>query len=157
MDGVLVDFDAFLKTLSAKARADEAQMWAEIQAIDNAYQKMVPTPYARRLWNAIAETGLTRKILTALPRITSIPSAEADKNAWVDHYREQVFGGERPDVLIGPYLKDKWRHARPGDILVDDRVDNCVAWTTAGGTAIYHEGDVTKTIALLKLAVVEGK
>lgn len=154
MDGVYVDMDMFIKTqLSPAARGNDAIMWPELQAIPNVYQKMKPTPYARKLWQAVMATGLARKMLTAIPRVTSIPSAEADKNAWVDAYKDKVFCGERPPVLIGPYSKDKWKHCQSGDILIDDRADNCAAWETAGGLAICHDGDVERTIKLLELAV----
>jgi len=154
MDGVYVDFDAFIDNeLSLGARKDDARMWKELQAIPNVYQKMKPTPYARKLWKAVMGTGLRRKMLTAIPRVTSIPSAEEDKRNWVAFHKDSVFCGETPEVLIGPYSRDKWRHCEPGDILIDDRADNCAAWTTAGGFSILHEGDVDKTIERLNFLV----
>ncbi len=157
-DDVLVDKTGYIEAnLPPGTKDNPAIMWPAIQAIPQFYRKLAPTAYARKLWAAIADTGLHRKILTAVPRVTTMPDAEADKNFWVDHHRNKVFGGERPEVLIGPHSKDKWKHARPGDLLVDDRIDNCVTWTTAGGVAIHHQGDVHRTIAMLKIAVIQGK
>lgn len=154
MDGLYVDMDRFInEELSPGCRNNDAQMWAELQAIPRVYRLMRATPYAKRLWEAVMATGLPRKMLTAIPRVTSVPTAEEDKNAWVDDHRQSVFCGERPEVLIGPYSRDKWRHAKPGDILIDDRADNCASWETAGGVAIFHAGDPANTIRLLNQAV----
>lgn len=153
MDGVLVDMDRYIdEHLSPAAKGNDAIMWPELEKIPNFYRKMKPTSYARVLWLAIMDTNLERRLLTAVPRVTPIPTAEQDKNAWVDIYQNQVFCGERPQVLIGPYSRDKWKHCQPGDILIDDRDDNCASWETAGGIAILHDGDVYKTIAELQRA-----
>jgi hypothetical protein len=73
--------------------------------------------------------------LTALPHDDSVPFAAYDKALW---------GHERyPDipVFFGPYSFDKHNHCRvPGSILIDDRHDNCLDWTNAGGIAhIYRD------------------
>lgn len=156
MDGVLVDFDLFIKeNLSDQALRDDDVMWAELHAIPNVYQKMKPTPYAMQLWIAIASTNLPRQILTAIPRKTSMPTAEADKKEWVLNHEHSVFMGEVPEVFIGPHSKDKWRHCKPGDILIDDREDNCAAWETAGGFAVCHSGDIRATLQRLRWLVNE--
>jgi hypothetical protein len=43
-----------------------------------------------------------------------------------------------PDIPVhfGPYSEDKQKHCVPGDILVDDRPDNCQSWRDAGGIAV---------------------
>lgn len=154
MDGVLVDFDRFVReNLSAAARTNDDVMWAELHAIPNVYQLMKPTPYAAQLWIAILATKLPRKILTAIPRKTSMPTAEADKKAWVLQHQNSVFIGEAPEVFIGPHSKDKWRHCKPGDILIDDREDNCAAWETAGGFTVHHTGDIEVSLKRLRWLV----
>lgn len=154
MDGVVVDMDRFIREhLSAAAQGNDAIMWPELQGMPNFYRKMKPTPYAAKLWKAVQATGLPRVMLTAIPRVTTIPEAEVDKNWWVDYYQHRVFNGERPAVNIGPYSKDKWRHCKFGDILIDDRADNCAAWKDAGGFPILHTGDVEATITRLNFLV----
>lgn len=154
MDGVFVDMDRFIReNLGANATKDDNEMWARLQAIPNVYRKMLPTPYASRLWQAVKATGLSVQMLTALPRVTSVPDAEADKNWWVDHYKDEVFDGDRPKVNVGPFSRDKWRHCKFGDILIDDRLDNCESWQMAGGFPIYHTGDVGATIQRLHFLV----
>lgn len=156
MDGVLVDFDRFIsENLSPRAKQDDDVMWAELHAIPNVYQLMRPTPYAAQLWIAIMSTKLPRQILTAIPRKTSMPSAEADKREWTLQHKHEVFMGETPAVYIGPHSKDKWRHCRPGDILIDDREDNCAAWETAGGFTVHHTGDIKATLQRLRWLVTQ--
>ena len=151
MDGVLVDFDRFKREyLSAKAQVDDDTMWAELQEIPNVFRMMKPTPYAAQLWAAICRHALPSKILTAIPRKTSMPSAEQNKREWVLDHRKRVFLDSPPEVLIGPHSKDKWRHCKPGDILIDDRADNCAAWETAGGFTVHHLGDIETSLQRLR-------
>lgn len=91
--------------------------------------------------------GFQVKFLTAIPRVKTIPTAREDKTKWIAKH----FPGE--EVLFGPYSRDKWKHAKPLDILIDDRLSNVQEWVRDGdGIAIYHEGDFEKTKELLTLA-----
>ena len=71
--------------------------------------------------------------LTAIPHNNDVPWTFHDKFTWGQRYF--------PDIPIhfGPYSEDKHRHCRPGDILVDDRSDNCSQWRMAAGIA-YQAG-----------------
>lgn len=154
LDGVLVDFDRFKQEhLSSRAQVDDDAMWAELQAIPNVFRLMKPTSYSNILWTAIVSTGLPRKILTAIPRKSTMPDAENNKRDWVLDHKDRTFLGQPPEVLIGPHSKDKWRHCKPGDILIDDREDNCAAWETAGGFTVHHTGDIKATIQRLRWLV----
>lgn len=46
--------------------------------------------------------------------------------------------GDKIKVNIGPFSKDKWKHAKKGDILIDDRPDNIEEWHGAEGIGILH-------------------
>lgn len=154
LDGVLVDFDRFKQEhLSSRAQIDDDTMWAELQEIPNVFRLMKPTPYSNMLWTAIMSTGLPRKILTAIPRKATMPNAENNKRDWVLDHKDRVFLGELPEVLIGPHSKDKWRHCKLGDILIDDREDNCAAWETAGGFTVHHRCDIKATLQRLRWLV----
>ena len=73
------------------------------------------------------------RFLTALPRGDDMPWAVYDKVMWAQDYFPNI------PVFIGPYSTDKWKHCKPGDILIDDRTDNCEQWENAGGHAhIYR-------------------
>lgn len=67
--------------------------------------------------------------LTALPHADDMPAARPDKIAWASKYFPGI------PVLFGPFSTDKWKHCKLGDILIDDRPDNCVSWRKAGGIA----------------------
>lgn len=155
LDGVLVDFDRYKKeNLSVKAQTDSNQMWAEMALRRKPYRMMKPTPYARQLWDAIVDTNLPACVLTAIPRPDTIPTAEADKTYWVRvKEASTVFGDDPPEVKIGPYSKDKYKHCQPGDVLIDDNLKNCEQWAAAGGTAIHHTGNVNATIRSLRNVV----
>lgn len=74
-------------------------------------------------------TGLF--FLTALPHDYSMPYAAQDKVWWANKHFPGI------PVFLGPFSHDKWRHCKPGDVLIDDRHSNCSEWRSAGGFA--HE------------------
>lgn len=138
MDGVLADFDRFVeekmgRTFPHQDGPSDQAMWDFLASVDHLYFQLEPTPYAEELFhycNKIAQV----KILTAIPRRTTMPHAEQDKRDWIAKYI-----GPGVHVAIGPYSRDKWKHARPGDILIDDREDNIQAWGEKGlGHGILH-------------------
>jgi 5'(3')-deoxyribonucleotidase len=72
--------------------------------------------------------------LTALPHDYSMPYAAQDKVWWANDHFPGI------PVFFGPFSHDKWRHCKPGDILIDDRTSNCQEWISAGGRAhIYKQ------------------
>ena len=76
------------------------------------------------------ELGYELIFLTAVPHYNDIHWAFYDKVLWaLDNY---------PDIPVhfGPFAADKQRHCQPGDILVDDRQDNCQHWAAAGGIPV---------------------
>jgi hypothetical protein len=76
------------------------------------------------------------RFLTAIPRNNDMPWAIQDKIRWADG----LFHGI--PVFFGPYSHDKWKHCKPGDILIDDRHSNCQEWANAGGLShVYTNVD----------------
>lgn len=153
MDGVLADFDAFVfenmgRTFDHQSGPSDRAMWDFLKTVDDMYYLLPPTPYAKELWDFVQSVGCPVKILTAIPRRTSMPQAEEQKRRWFVKHAD-IFG-ENVVVNIGPFSRDKWTHAIPGDILIDDRIDNINDWATKGkGVAVYHK-TIDGTIALLK-------
>jgi len=77
--------------------------------------------------------GTDVRFLTALPHDYSMPWAAQDKVWWANRHFPGI------PVFVGPFSHDKWRHAKKGDILIDDRTSNCSEWISAGGVAhIYR-------------------
>lgn len=164
MDGVVADFDKFVlegvgRTFNhASGPGADDEMWTYLKSIPNLYFVLEETPYAQDLWNLSNTIGGKVAFLTALPRRTTMPTAQNDKIRWA----KKTFG-DNVDVRFGPYSKDKVNHmemhqipTNPScvavDVLVDDREDNIAAWVAAGGIGILHKYDdyeATKTKLLL--------
>jgi hypothetical protein len=110
--------------------------WRKLSEDARFYRDLPLKPGANELVDYCRNLLATGKIdnlnfLTALPHDSTMPFASYDKVHWGD----KNFPGI--PVFIGPYSHDKWRHCKPGDILIDDRHSNCAEWRTAGGLA--HE------------------
>jgi len=151
MDGVVADFNSFVGGVLGREVGWETSQdlseeeWMRLASVDRLYYQLPLMPDATKLIAYIKclSTRFYIGFLTAIPRRSSIPSAQADKQAWVDKY----FPGMR--MGIGPYSRDKQKWCTPGDILIDDRPSNIKEWISAGGIAIYHTGDVDATIKRL--------
>jgi hypothetical protein len=77
--------------------------------------------------------------LSALPRNNDMQFAAQDKVWWAHEHFEGI------PVFLGPYSYDKWKHCKPGDILIDDRTSNCEEWISAGGRShIYKTWEACK-------------
>lgn len=144
LDGVLADFNARAQELlgSPSTARDAAELsgrwktdlWNRLKATPNFYRHLPLTSFAHELVTLAkrfqTELSWNVEILTAIPRHNDVPEAFQDKVEWVqEHFPEFR-------IRFGPYSHDKQHHARPGDILVDDRYSNCTEWTQAGGTAV---------------------
>lgn len=140
MDGVLADFDKFVldnmgRTFNHSDGPPDKEMWDFLASVDQMYLQLEPTPYCFELVDLARSLCSRVEILTAIPRRAAMASAESDKREWVSKYL-----GNDIHVKIGPYSRDKWKHANPGDILVDDRQDNIQQWINQGsGIGIFHE------------------
>lgn len=151
MDGVVADFDKFvLQNLGrtfdhASGPGADDEMWNFLKTVDRLYLQLEPTVYAFDLWEMVNTFSPNVEFLTAIPRRTALPGAEADKREWIAKYF-----GPSAKVRIGPYSADKWKHAKAGDILIDDRQDNINDWTTkASGIGILHKyEDYDNTVKL---------
>lgn len=159
MDGVLADFDKFVfdnmgRTFDHQSGPSDTVMWDFLKTVEDMYYILPPTPYAKELWDAASSVGCPVKVLTAIPRRTSMPQAEEQKRRWFVKHSDLF--GENVDVNIGPFSRDKWKHAIPGDILIDDRIDNINDWASkGGGVAIYHK-TIEGTLAALKGCIDES-
>ncbi len=144
MDGVLADFNGWaaevlMATDQERAEAAAAgrwkpQQWQQLIRDPHLYRKLPKTDIADELV-ALArqfrtDLGWNIRILTAIPKANDVPDAFQDKIEWVQQYYSDI------RVHFGPYSRDKHRHAHPGDLLIDDRADNCTDWSLAGGQII---------------------
>ena len=141
MDGVLVDFEKGFKQhtgMSVDSFQSPSEFWKFAQKFDHLYADLPMMPDAhlliRNVRDVSREYGYHVEILTAVPSLTHMPNVTADKERWIK--RHCPYGWK---FKTGPHAVDKQLHAKPGDILIDDKIRNIAQWTQAGGVGILHK------------------
>lgn len=143
MDGVVADWDTaasqFLgrPTRGADPRThykNTPEEWQRIKTQSRFYRDLPLMPRCSELVDLARRyrDGLGWKLLflTAVPKDDDVPWAYYDKVLWAQiHF---------PDIPVhfGPHSWDKAKHCTQGDMLVDDRPDNCSQWIESGGLAV---------------------
>ncbi len=132
-DGVLADFDEGVRQLLGmepreyEARYGRGAFWKRLAQAKNFYGSLPEMPDARRLFDAVKHLEPT--ILTGLPLGNW---AAPQKVGWAaEHF---------PGVpIITCMARDKHKHMKPGDVLVDDRENHRAAYEAAGVVFIHHK------------------
>ena len=150
MDDVVADWLVYAQD-ALKMRWDDKKGeripqhdWDRLKEDFRFYSKLPLKPGAHELVNFCKDAvskGLAERVtfLTALPHDYSGQYASWDKCWWANQHFPGI------PVFFGPFSHDKWRHCRPGDILIDDRTSNCSEWIAAGGNAhIYRTWEACK-------------
>lgn len=150
MDGVVADFDQgaaqALKVSSQElSRVKSAGRWGKnhwdrlVEEYPRLYRILPKMPKADIMMDLAMkfrdELNWELRMLTAVPKDNDVPDAFRDKIDWMAEHYPNI------PVWFGPYSRDKAHHCRSGDILVDDRKDNCESWRAAGGLAIRVTDD----------------
>jgi len=140
LDGVLADFDTGFKQHTGRdisSFATPGEFWKFAQEFAHLYARLPMMHDAPILISAVrqvsVEFGFKVEILTALPSLEKMPHAAKDKEDWVR--KHCPFGWK---FKVGPHAVDKQNHAKPGDILIDDKARNIAQWQAAGGIGIWH-------------------
>lgn len=142
MDDVVADWQPYAEQFLGlrwdylKGERIPQHEWDKLKEDYRFYSKLPIKPGAYELVEYSRNLLATGKIehlafLTALPHDYSGQYASWDKCFWADKHFPGI------PVFFGPFSYDKWRHCKPGDILIDDRHSNCSEWRAAGGLA--HE------------------
>ena len=143
LDGVLADHDGAYKNLTGGDPKSEngKQRRDRLAPFPHFFLNLPLLPGAMELWHFLVPYH--PEILTA--KSNFVKESGPDKRAWVQHHLGLV--GNR--VHVTDYPQDKKNYAKAGDILIDDRADNCEEWRKAGGIAIQHH-NAGATIAQLQ-------
>ena len=139
MDGVVADWEtAAAELVGYRSEYPEKpyppEDWDRIRNHKRIFRNMPKMPQADELVTLARkfrdELGWELLFLTAVPHYNDIHWAYYDKVMWATE--------RYPDIPVhfGPYSQDKRNHTKPGDILVDDRLDNCNGWKDASGLAV---------------------
>jgi hypothetical protein len=129
MDGVLADFAGHYEAVFGwRPGTDDSVDWDAVRDVGDFYFKIPPMADLRLLWGRIERYQPI--ILTGVPE--EIPEAPAYKRAWVSKHL-----GPEVQVRCCP-ASEKWMHAQPGDILIDDSVMHRKRWVEAGGIWVTH-------------------
>lgn len=132
-DGVLADFDAGARELlgmsaaAFEARHGKRAFWRELARAGGFYARLPLMRDARILFGAVAH--LDPIILTGLPLGNW---AAPQKVRWA----EEHFPGTH---IITCMARNKYRHMKGADVLVDDRADHRSKWEEAGGIFVHHK------------------
>ena len=125
-----------------KLQARDSKWWSNLQTYDDAVLMML---------NIINLLGAENVAFLTSPSEKATASATGKVDFILDFCRKLGF---QLDWVLTPF---KWRLARPGVILLDDNVDNCVEFREFGGDAILYDApwnqggsDVTDVIAQVR-------
>jgi hypothetical protein len=144
-DGVLADFDEGAKMLLGmtprqfEARHGRREFWRRIASAKNFYGSLPEMPDARLLFDAVEHLQPT--ILTGLPL-----------GRWAAPQKVEWAAEHFPGVpIITCMARDKARHMKPGDVLVDDSETHRAAFEHAGVVFIHHKNAVDSLRLLAKI------
>lgn len=139
MDGVVADWVAGAAQIVGYRLTDPNQLypdsdWQKVRNDQRIFRDLPLMPYANEIVDTARrfrdELGWELVFLTAIPHYNDVHWAFWDKMKWAEKHFPDI------PVHFGPYSGDKRDHCTPGDVLVDDRADNCMQWQGAGGVAI---------------------
>ena len=131
-DGVLADFDEGARRLlgmslpAFEAKHGRGSFWKRLANAENFYGTLPEMPDARLLFDGVAHLDPT--ILTGLPL-----------GRWAAPQKIEWAAEHFPGVpIITCMARDKHKHMKPGDVLVDDRENHRAAYEEAGVVFVHH-------------------
>jgi hypothetical protein len=131
-DGVLADFDEGARRLlgtdpaAFETKFGKREFWRRIAMARNFYGTLPEMPDARLLFDGVKHLKPT--ILTGLPI-----------GNWAAPQKVEWAAEHFPGVpIITCMARDKAKHMKAGDVLVDDRENHRAAYEKAGVTFVHH-------------------
>ncbi|MBK7898864.1 MAG: hypothetical protein KA603_02665 [Azonexus sp.] len=136
LDGVMADFDAFVRAQLGCRPPSPLPGWAwrRLSAIPALYRQLQPLDGAKALFRELVAASLPLAILTATPLPTAcLATAADDKREWVRRHL-----CPRVPVITVSGGEAKALFAAPGALLIDDSERNLRAWQARGGLGLHH-------------------
>lgn len=132
MDGVLFDFDSgYHAAFGIKPdKASDNVDWELVRAYPNFYSGLPPMRDMHELWDYVSRFRPAPVILTGIPR--NVPEAASNKIACVRKHLGNV-------EVRCCRSSEKFLHARPGDLLIDDWEKYRRLWEGVRGRWITHK------------------
>jgi 5'(3')-deoxyribonucleotidase len=144
-DGVLADFDEGVRRLLGAYPRDyerkhgRGSFWKHLAAADNFYATLPEMEDARLLFDGVKHLKPT--ILTGLPL-----------GKWAAPQKVEWAAEHFPGVpIITCMARDKHKHMRAGDVLVDDRENHREAYEAAGVVFVHHRNAADSLRQLAKM------
>ena len=132
-DGVLANFDKRAEEIVGMLPREfehlngASKFWKKIYSEEDFFFSLEPMPDAFELVEAVRH--LNPIILTGKPK--SLKKSEEQKLRWRDKYFSDL------DMIVC-FSEDKIKHAKPGDVIVDDWPKYRQIWIDGGGVWIDH-------------------
>ena len=144
-DGVLANFDEGVERLLGmsfrrfEAKHGRGAVWKRLANARNFYGSLDEMPDARLLFDAVEHLKPT--ILTGLPL-----------GRWAAPQKVEWAAEHFPGVpIITCMARDKHKHMKAGDVLVDDRENHRAAYEEAGVVFIHHKNATDSLRQLAKI------
>lgn len=139
LDGVLADFDGFYESQFGikldRAKIDGVEnpdgMFKRINEHGTFFRDLPPMKDAKLLWTQASILHDRPIIITGTPY--SVMGAEVHKREWVKQHIDP-----RAKVICCP-SKEKYKHGKPGDVLIDDWHKYRTKWEEMGGIFILYK------------------
>ena len=150
-DGVLADFDQGARRLLGMrpkeyiAKHGRGTFWKRLAKAPDFYGSLSEMPDARQLFDAVKHLKPT--ILTGLPL-----------GRWAAPQKVEWATEHFPGVpIITCMARDKHKHMKPGDVLVDDRENHRAAYEAEGVVFVHHRNaeDSLRQLAKIYPSVTE--
>lgn len=143
MDGVLADFDGFVKHQLGMAYSagekhwlpSDDEMWERARNTSHFYYQLNIMDGAKKMFDMVFQKyGSQCEILTGIPKPKrGLLTASEDKTAWAREFLS-------PDITVNIVFKEQKPQFCKGknSILIDDTERNIAEWEQSGGTGILH-------------------
>ncbi len=145
MDGVLADFVSHHHSVfGVVPNKDHSSVdWKAVRATPDFYLNIPPMPDLPHLWAVVGKHSPI--VLTGVP--STVEEAPENKRAWA---RKNL----GPNVEVRCCRSsEKYLHANPGDILIDDLEKYKHRWEAANGVWITHYCAVSTVARLAALGI----